>query len=106
MNLPEPEYAPAPSEHPDPLVTPFPQLRQMRTQPGSGYYDPTSIPFDMDGDGCVEGCLRWICHYDEGEDYGYHLEAGPRTMAAHMAQHPRDYVDDSYDWAGRPCDGL
>lgn len=66
-------------------------------------YDDTDIPVDLDdvsGDDCTiaTGCMHWVCHYEKDVFDGYHLMMGTRTTAAHLAQHPHDYVDDaSYD---------
>lgn len=66
------------------------------------------IPVDLDED-CWSwnGCLTWVCHYEEDDVEGYHYSVGPRGMAAHIAQHPNDYPDYSWDtYEARDCEDL
>jgi hypothetical protein len=64
-------------------------------------YDNTPIPDaldDPDGNSnCAvgNGCAIPICHYDEDAEVGYSIAVGPRERAAHLAQHPNDYGDNT-----------
>lgn len=96
-----PEEAPATPEPVSPRPTSIPPKP-------APTYDSTPISSDLDGDNCrySNGCLRFICHYEQFSPYAYHEAVGPREEAAHMAQHPNDYPDGQWETDPQECKEL